>query len=167
MLTNTDERAAVAATQADLRLLYSGTLAHSRGIYDALLGLREARRRGAAVRLSIAGCGPDYLLLRRFIEILRLEREARFIETHGLGATAELRECDALLLPALSRGLPRLLLDAMARGIPVVATRGAVTAALIAHGRNGLLLDAWEAGAIGAAIARLAAGAPRRAALFG
>ncbi len=74
------------------------------------------------------------------------------------------REYDLFVLPTLpGEGIPRVLLEAMSAGLPIVTTRVAGIPSLIAHERNGLLVDEPAPQAIAGALARLVAdGALRR-----
>lgn len=66
------------------------------------------------------------------------------------------RRYDVFVLPTLpGEGIPRVLLEAMAAGLPVIATRVAGIPSLIAHERNGLLIDESTAAAVAAAVRRV------------
>ena len=62
---------------------------------------------------------------------------------------------DVYALSSLSEGLPNVILEAMAMGIPVVATAVGAVPQVIADGRDGLLVEPGDAGALGSALARL------------
>jgi len=73
------------------------------------------------------------------------------------------RQYDLFVLPTLpGEGIPRVLLEAMAAGLPVVTTRVAGIPSLIAHERNGLLVDEPAAAPVADAIARLITDGPLR-----
>jgi glycosyltransferase involved in cell wall biosynthesis len=66
------------------------------------------------------------------------------------------REYDLFVLPTLpGEGVPRVLLEAMSAGVPIVTTRVAGIPSLIAHERNGLLVDQPSAPVVAGALARL------------
>ena len=106
------------------------------------------------------------------------EREAIVDEARLLGISDEIRlrgaialdqlmplyrEFDAFVLPTKpGEGIPRVLLEAMANGLPVITTEVAGIGSLIAHERNGLLVDGGSAPAIAAAVTRLIEDAPLR-----
>jgi glycosyltransferase involved in cell wall biosynthesis len=72
-------------------------------------------------------------------------------------------EYDLFVLPTLpGEGVPRVLLEAMAAGLPVIATRVAGIPSLIAHERNGLLIDESSDEAVAGAAERLMADATLR-----
>jgi glycosyltransferase involved in cell wall biosynthesis len=63
------------------------------------------------------------------------------------------RSADLFALPSSREGLPVALLEAMATGLPVVASRlPGSTDAIVDDGRNGLLVTAGDADALGRAI---------------
>ena len=66
------------------------------------------------------------------------------------------REYDVFVLPTgPGEGIPRVLLEAMAGGLPVVATRIAGIPSLVAHDRNGLLMDRASGASVADAVGRL------------
>jgi glycosyltransferase involved in cell wall biosynthesis len=70
---------------------------------------------------------------------------------------------DLFVLPTLpGEGIPRVLLEAMANGLPIVTTAVAGIPSLIAHERNGLLIESSTAEAAAVAIERLVADSPLR-----
>lgn len=117
------------------------------------------------VRLVIAGDGP---------ERTRLERQARELDVanrvHFLGAVpqSDLRQhygsADALVLASSREGWANVLLESMACGTPVVASRVYGTPEVVAAPEAGVLMDERSAGAVAAAVRRLRASYPDRAA---
>jgi glycosyltransferase involved in cell wall biosynthesis len=79
------------------------------------------------------------------------------------------RDYDLFVLPTLpGEGVPRVLLEAMSAGVPIVATPVAGIPSLVAHERNGLLVDEPTAPSIAGALARLVGdGALRRTLIAG
>jgi glycosyltransferase involved in cell wall biosynthesis len=66
---------------------------------------------------------------------------------------------DVFVMPSLWEGLPLSLVLAMGVGLPVVATAVAGIPEVVHDGRTGLLVPPGDAGALGAALARIVADA--------
>ncbi len=62
---------------------------------------------------------------------------------------------DIFVLPSLMEGLPMVLLEAMAAARPVLATSVGAIPRVVEDGRDGLLIPAGDAGAIGEGLCRL------------
>jgi glycosyltransferase involved in cell wall biosynthesis len=97
--------------------------------------------RGLDVQLMIAGEGPLDGSLQSLIR--ELGREDR-IQLVGFQAdtVAFYHAIDIYALSSLREGLPNVILEAMALEVPVVASRIAGLPKIVAHGENGVLIDA-------------------------
>ena len=134
----------------DIVLLFFGRLVREKGIATFVRAIAELRRRGLAVRPLIVGDGPA-----------RAEMEAQVGEAVFLGHLdgAELgravASADILLNPSLTEAFGNVNLEAMAAGICVVSANVGSASAIIAHGKDGLLIDP-DPGSFADAIERLA-----------
>jgi glycosyltransferase involved in cell wall biosynthesis len=148
---------ALADRDAPLRLIYIGRLAPGKGLLESLEALRLARSRGVAARLVLVGGGTEEPRLRQYVRDSGLARDVTFVgPAYGDAKARLLSQADALLLPSYSEGLPYSLLEAMAAGVvPVVTPVGAIPD-VVADGEHGLIVPPRDAGAIAAAIQRLA-----------
>jgi glycosyltransferase involved in cell wall biosynthesis len=140
-----------------LRLIYIGRLAPGKGLLETLEGVRLARSRGFAVRLVLAGDGPEAARLREYARDAGLGAEVSFAgPTFGEHKAHLLSQADAFVLASYGEGLPYSLLEAMAAGaVPVVTPVGAMPDVVI-DGEHGLFVAPRDAAAIAAAIAVLA-----------
>jgi glycosyltransferase involved in cell wall biosynthesis len=110
-------------------------------IVGPLVGRTGARERAAIEAAATAAGVGDRL---RFIGSLPLDE-----------LMPRYREYDLFVLPTLpGEGIPRVLLESMAAGVPIVTTAVAGIPSLVAHERNGLLVDEPSAHAVAAAILR-------------
>jgi glycosyltransferase involved in cell wall biosynthesis len=131
--------------------------------YKNVDGLAAAWRRAAPklpeVTLEVVSSG-------RRVEVLRqLARELPGQTIwHELLEPAEvaamLDRSWALVLPSFSEGLPRVAIEALARGRPVIGSRAGGIPDVVEDGVNGLLVPPGDAGALAAALVRLACDRP-------
>ncbi len=73
-----------------------------------------------------------------------------------------LSRCELLVSASLSEGMPNAVLEAMAAGLPVVATAVGGTSEVVDQEQTGLLVPPRDAGALAAAVLRLAKDPDRR-----
>jgi len=146
-----------AESGAPVRLIYIGRLADGKGLGETIEAVRLARTRGVAARLILAGGGSLEGALRRQVRECGLGREVSFAgPAHGEHKARLLSQADAFVLASYSEGLPYALLEAMAAGVvPIVTPVGAIPE-VVADGEHGLVVQPRDAGAIAAAIQRLA-----------
>jgi len=109
----------------------------------------------ARPRLALAGDGPERERIARLAPELGLGDGVRLLGERG-DAVRLMQSADLLVLPSHFEGLSNALLEAMAAGCPVVASAVGGTPELVDDERTGLLFPAGDAGALAAAIARLA-----------
>jgi glycosyltransferase involved in cell wall biosynthesis len=148
-----------AAADADtpLRLIYIGRLAPAKGLLETIEALRIARSRGVAVRLVLAGSGPEEPRLRQYVRDAGLARGVAFVgPAYGSHKAELLAQADSLVLASYSEGLPYALLEAMAAGVvPIVTPVGAIPD-VVSEGEHGLFVAPRDAEALAAAVSRLA-----------
>lgn len=131
---------ALPAESREFSLLCVGRLTPAKGqhlLLEAIAALRDA---GEAVRLHLAGDGPDRASLERHVAALDIGDRVQF---HGALNHDEVRllyaKSDAFVLPSFAEGIPVVLMEAMAAGLPCVSTRIAGIPELIEDGRSGFL----------------------------
>lgn len=138
-------------------------------LYDnasAIRALAELRRSHPAVRLTVAGSGPQRAELEALASDLGLQAAVHFAGRLDRQALAELlRGADVLLNPSLADNMPNSLLEALASGVPVVSTRVGGIPFMVEHGRTALLVPPREPAALAAAVAQLFDNAPLAEAL--
>jgi glycosyltransferase involved in cell wall biosynthesis len=105
------------------------------------------------LRLEVFGDGAERSALER--QAARLDVDARF---HGFvdDLRTRLDELDVFVLPTRADNLPIALLEAMGSALPVVATRVGGNPEVVEDGESGLLVEPEDAGALAAALERLA-----------
>jgi glycosyltransferase involved in cell wall biosynthesis len=141
--------------------LYLGRLIGPKGV-DLLIDATAGRR---DFEVTVAGDGA----LRPALEAqaARLRAPVRFAGRVAPAARAELLgSCDALVIPSRGpEGAPRVLLEARSAGLPVLGAAVAGVRSGIDDGRDGLLFEPGDAGALARALERFAADAALRARL--
>lgn len=147
-----------------LRLAAVGRLHNAHKGWDVLLAaLRQARRAGHDLRLTLVGAGLDEAALRRQAAVLDLDEAVEFtgwLEAEAVAAV--LRSSDALVHPARYEPYGVAILEAMAWGLPVFGSEaaGAVVDRVV-HGRNGWVHPAGDTDRLAEQLAAAAA-APAR-----
>jgi len=137
------------------RLLYVGTWLDRKGIRylaDAFVALAA---RSPEVQLTIAGCIiPEEQVKAHFpAEIHNRISVLPFLARDAMPALYAAH--DIFVFPSLVEGMPLTLLEAMAGAMPVVTTNTCGMSDLIDNEKNGLLVPAADAAALGKAIDRL------------
>ncbi|MGH9488635.1 MAG: glycosyltransferase [Terriglobales bacterium] len=160
-----DPRPELGIAPTELVVLCSARLEPQKGhavLLQALAWLPRPIR--SRLRLVCLGTGSLEAELRRQIEALGLERH---VILAGYCRTVEswLAAADIFALPSLYEGLPLSAMEASAAGCPIVATAVDGTPEVVADEVNGLLVPPGSAGALAAALLRLAADSTLRAAL--
>jgi len=160
--TKLQARSLLAEANDDLRLpadaplaVYAGRFEPDRGLEFLLHAWRQhITRRRPNARLWLLGDGTQRAALERRIE--RLELPARVVLA-GVFDRIEppLAAADLCIVPAPEGGLSMSLLEAMAAGSPVVAADTPEHRAVIAEGRDGLLVPPADPKALAAAVDRL------------
>lgn len=149
-----------------IRLLYAGPLIRRKGLSTLIEALPFLKRRSIPFHLLLVGEGPELQPLREqaaslgvggAIEFAGFVKESRLVEAY--------RGADVFVFPSLLEGFGLVLVEAMACGLPVVANAIAPMTEVV--GDAGLLVPPSDPGALGEALARLAADPDLRAALAG
>lgn len=104
--------------------------------------------------LLIAGAGPDEAKLRALSGELGVN--VRFLG-HREDVADLMRAADAFVLSSVVEGMPTVLLEALSSGLPCVATEVGGVGEIVRLERDGYLVPPGDPGALGAAMARLAA----------
>ncbi|NLF29963.1 MAG: glycosyltransferase family 4 protein [Planctomycetes bacterium] len=139
-------------------VLYVGRLSREKNVQALLQAAAMLRRRGAALRLRIAGQGPAEEELAELAGQLGLDGQ---IEWLGWRADVSdlLAGADLFVNPSTTEAMPNSVLEALATGTPVVATDAGATDELVLHERTGLLIPPGDVGALAEALGRLLADA--------
>lgn len=144
--------------------LLVGTIAALSGDKDypnLLEAAKQVIARHDNVTFCAVGEGPDREKIHRLHKELGLNR--RFIFTgfrEDVGAL--LKIFDIFVLASKKEGMGTSILDAQSVGLPVVATRAGGIPEIVRDGKNGLLVEAQNPGALADAIALLISDEKRR-----
>ncbi|MBK8480832.1 MAG: glycosyltransferase family 4 protein [Proteobacteria bacterium] len=139
-----------------LRVLYLGWLERYKGILDLIAAVAANAGQLSHVRFVICGRGSLLAQARQQVHEAGLGASFEFAGwVTGQDKLAVLREADILVLPSHREGLPNALLEAMAVALPTVATRVGSIPDVVTDQETGLLIDAGDVGALGAALVRL------------
>jgi glycosyltransferase involved in cell wall biosynthesis len=137
-------------------LMSVGRLVALKGLHVLIAALDRLVRQHRAVRLRIAGDGPERPRLEREVESRGL---AKYVTFEGWLDPDRIRDVyqqtDIFVLPSLAEGIPVVLMEAMAMEIPCVATAITGIPELIRHGVDGLLVQASSEEELAGALTRL------------
>jgi glycosyltransferase involved in cell wall biosynthesis len=131
-----------------------GRLSDEKGFDVLIRALRALVAGGLDVRLVIVGEGDERENLSRLARELDLGDRV-LLPGWRPDVRGYFEAMDVFALSSLREGLPNVLLEAMALEVPVVSTRVNGVPRLVQDGRNGLLVNAGDADALGAALSRL------------
>lgn len=140
-----------------VRIMALGRLSPEKGFAVLLEALALLRERGVEAELRIVGEGPTRGNLERQIAALGVgERVTLTGELPPAEVSRELAASDLFCMASFSEGLPISIMEAMAVGVPVVSTWIAGIPELARQGETALTVPPADAGALAAAIGRLA-----------
>ena len=149
-------RARLGVTPSAPMLVYTGRLAHEKGV-GTLVGAMPAVLDGLSdTRLIIAGRGPLESTLRAQVTALELDAAvtcAGFLPEHELRALVAAANC--VVVPSLYEPFGLVALEAGALGTPVVASAVGGLAEIITDDVTGLLVAPGDSVPLAAAILRV------------
>jgi glycosyltransferase involved in cell wall biosynthesis/4-hydroxybenzoate polyprenyltransferase len=151
-----------------LRVIYHGVLnSYQKRILDLAAILDECARREIAVRVTVAGDGPQKDEFLRACEPHLRSGSLRYLGLISNDRVEELlREHDAYVLPSAFEGMPHAMLEAMAQGcVPVVTDIHSAVPELIRDGMNGYRVPVGDIGAFTERLRGLQANSALRTAL--
>ncbi|MFB3819672.1 MAG: glycosyltransferase family 4 protein [Candidatus Methylomirabilales bacterium] len=144
-------------------LLAVGSLSHKKGLDVLLRALAAVAREAPAVRLVLAGEGPEAERLRALAGELGIAGHVRFAGVvTGPPKTDLLAAARIVVVPSRREPFSNALLEAMAAGRAVVATAVGGSLEVVEDGRSGLLVPPEDPAALAAALLALLR-APERA----
>jgi len=133
-------------------VVFAGRLSPEKGV-DTLI---DAVERLAAVRLDVAGEGPDRARLEGLAARVGDDRVRFLGRLDRDGMDTLLTDAIALVLPSRwYENQPMIVLEAFARGVPVVASDLGGTPELVRHGTDGFLVPPDDPGALASALQAL------------
>jgi glycosyltransferase involved in cell wall biosynthesis len=125
-------------------------------IYDIGTAIRAfalAKRRLGALRLSIAGTGPELEALQRLADELGIAPAVQFTAGWTARRSAQLhRSADLMLNPSRADNAPVSILEAFASGVPVVSTNVGGIPHVAEHMRTAWLVPPGDPAAMADAI---------------
>lgn len=165
--TRATEPAQAEATGRPARLVWAGRVVADKGLEDLLVALASHESASAAPTLTVLGDGAARPVLEARARALGLNGRVdwRGAVTDRTAYFDALRRADLFVLPSRAEGVPKVVVEAMAAGLPVIATDVGAVAAVLDHGRRGVLVQPSDPDGLSRAIRELAADADRRRAL--
>ncbi|NCT83624.1 MAG: glycosyltransferase family 4 protein [Comamonadaceae bacterium] len=147
------------------RVLFLGRADRSKGVFDLLTALGQARAQLPRLHLHVGGDG-DLEAVRAAVAREGLDAAVTLLGwVRGAAKERELAEAEIFVLPSYDEGLPMAMLEAMARGKAVLATPVGGIPQALRDGVDGLLVAPGQPPRLAEALLRLGGDAPLRAAL--
>jgi glycosyltransferase involved in cell wall biosynthesis len=132
----------------------AGRLVELKGIEYLIRAVAALRHDFPALRLEIAGAGPQCVRLEEEVARTDLVGRVKFLGwIDDIGSV--LFHWDVFVLPSLEEGFPVAALDAMGAGLPVVATAVGGVPELIQDGESGWLVPPRDVEALTARLSLL------------
>ena len=157
-------RSPMQAPNGPLKLLTVARLQEKKGLIYLCKAAQLLAQQGVDFQLDIAGDGPPYHQLQKFIEENRLNAHITLRgRVHPESIKTFYEEAGIFILPAIRAkngdqdGLPNVLLEALAKGVPVITTPISGINELISADETGLIVPPQNAEAIAEAVIKLKA----------
>lgn len=136
-------------------LLFVGRFHHVKGVDLLLQSWKEINASFPALRLLLAGDGPEWDRLHELVNSLAIDSSVEFLGEKRPEELATLyRSALAVVLPSRSEGMPLSLLEAGASGALCIGTRIPAIQELLLDAKTGFLADPESASALASAIKR-------------
>jgi len=146
--------------------LFVGQVGHRKGVFDLLEALQRLKSAGHPAKMMIVGA-PEYL--GEWDELMRLRDELAVNDVvefsgplQGEALYERFRQASYFILPSYREGLPVVYFEAAAFELPVIATPVGVSADLLKHEHNCLLINPGNVEEIANAIKRMRASVSER-----
>lgn len=134
-------------------LLFCGGFSHRKGLDHLIRRISIAKDADPTIHLVIVG-NRDRQAIEDLVDDLQLSRHVTFVG-HSKVPHSYMKGAVALLVPSLSEPFGLVALEARMQGTPVIASNVGGLTEVLAHGRNGVLIDALDEAAWVAAILRV------------
>jgi L-malate glycosyltransferase len=148
-------RAELGASNGDIVVLNVARLDPIKDHQTAVRAIGIASRRNPAIRMFIAGDGPERAAIEQAVREQHLENRVKLLGMrHDIGDL--LCAADVFLLTSVSEGVPVTVLESMAAGIPVIATNVGGLPEVVTDRKTGLLAPTGDAACLADALLLLA-----------
>lgn len=117
-----DELIAERESAGGLTVLFMARLEAQKGIYEALSGFRELKKKHPDTRLVVAGAGREQERVARICAEPELGEDVYIGYVSGADKRQVLHHADIYLLPTVREGMPNSVVEAMACGLALVAS---------------------------------------------
>jgi len=138
-----------------IRLLYVGTWLDRKGVYYLADAFSSLVGSVPGISLTVAGCRSTEEHVKSFFSSQAREHVIVTPHVPREEMPALYAGHDIFVFPSLMEGMPLTFLEAMATGMPVIAAETPGMVELVEDDFNGLLVQAADAPALAAAVARL------------
>jgi glycosyltransferase involved in cell wall biosynthesis len=135
--------------KSPLQLLFHGRADNRKGLLDTLQSWKILSERAVPFQGIVSGIGPDLEEARAFVRKEELERHVRFLGAVDYASVPEVyAAADIFVTPTYAEGFSNTVLEAMASGLPVIGGRAVGVVDVIEDGRNGILIEPGDVGAL-------------------
>jgi glycosyltransferase involved in cell wall biosynthesis len=139
-----------------MHILFVGAILVRKGLDVLFKSLAEIKAPSRPV-LLIAGAGPEHGLLENLAKTLGISDSVRWLGVKHPGEISALYAVsDIFVLPSRTEGTPTVMLEAMASGTPAIVSRVGGVPEVIAHDKNGFMVEPEDVAVLGKLILNLA-----------
>ncbi len=134
-------------------LIFVGRLIANKGLWLFLDAFDIAKKKMPLIKLAIVGDGP---LKERLVSLIGSRLDIYFTGILAPEEVADMyRRSRAVICTSFAEGGPLFVVEGMACGLPAISTPVGLMKEIIENGKNGFLVESWDAAKIAEVIVKI------------
>jgi glycosyltransferase involved in cell wall biosynthesis len=137
------------------KVIFAATsrLVTAKGLGELIEAFRAVKEKGVSAELWLFGEGPE----RKKFEAIAANEKSIIFKGFPDNTLEQVAKADIFIHPSYLEGFSISLIEAAMMGKPIIACRVGGNPEIVASGKNGILVEARDSGALAAAMESLAA----------